>query len=137
MDQKKQIFAEINDGKLNLNGDEISLQALSDLLQETTVEQIVNDLGNINNSLAKISALILENDSKIDSEVLKFSFPSYSTVYGIQLLLGAFKKMSSWNSKNLNLQIPFIHTSISITGAGWILPLTIVQGPAKWLICTD
>ena len=89
----KQIFAEIKDGKLNLNGDEISLQALSDLLQETTVAQIVNDLGNINVSLAKISALILENDNNIDSEVLKFSFPSYSTVYGIQLLLEAFKKM--------------------------------------------
>lgn len=93
MTEQRPLAAEIINGKLNLNGDEISLQALSDLFQETTIEQIVNDLGCLNASLAKISALILENDSAVDSELLKFNFPSYSTVYGIQLLLEAFKKM--------------------------------------------
>lgn len=93
MENKATKQPEIKDGKLIINGDEISLQVLSDLFQETTIEQIVNDLGSLNSSLTKISALILENDSTVDSELLKFNFPSYSTVYSIQLLLEAFKKM--------------------------------------------
>jgi len=93
MTEKEQIFAEIENGKLILNGDVISLQALSELLQETTVEQIIKDLESINVSLVKVGALILENDSKVDSETLKLSFPSFSAVYGIQVLLEAFKKM--------------------------------------------
>lgn len=93
MAKRQQNQPEIKDGRLILNGDEISLQALSDLLEETTIDNMVSDLENIFVSLTRIGALIIENDSQVNHESLKFSFPSYSTIYGIQIILEAFKKM--------------------------------------------
>ncbi|MFY9154102.1 MAG: hypothetical protein WAO52_18930 [Prolixibacteraceae bacterium] len=95
MDTKTPIQAEIKDGKLIIDGEELNLEGLKALSEDEHPSSLSNELQRLFTSISMIGALIAGAgpSGKVDGESLSLNFPDFSSLYALKTVVDSFKIM--------------------------------------------
>lgn len=89
---KAPIKAEIIGDRLIIDGNELRLEGLKNLIDFMEPREYNEEITSLSLSIAQIAALMSESES-IDGENLKFAFPSYNSLFALKVLSESLKMM--------------------------------------------